>query len=327
MFTIPELEAARRAIPFKPIDCPHCGGNLRAHFPALVATRNCPQCGRRVVAEPDGEGPPPFTRERLDAACAAYTRTHRRVGWVFLAGFLAWLACVAALALFRDTIRDAVRPVVDPEWFGLLVMFGPCGAVFVAGLVMLDRARRAALKCPHCAAPCSVVLPRIPNLTQLTGNCARCGRRLVDEPLPEEPAGPLPTVEEFNAAERRARAGDWPLLFPLVVMFAVPLGFSVIGPDRLWNSFEERYGIMAGALLVLGILCGWGVVVAGLALAALRWAARRRERMRQAEPALNCPHCKAALCAMPQIVASRRCPSCRRRVLAEPESQTVASEG
>jgi hypothetical protein len=52
MLTVPEIQAARNAIPFKPIDCPHCSVRLNRHLPIVIATRNCPVCGKRVAAEP-----------------------------------------------------------------------------------------------------------------------------------------------------------------------------------------------------------------------------------------------------------------------------------
>ena len=151
------------------------------------------------------------------------------------------------LAFYDDTIDDAVRPVVDPSWVSLLVMFGPGGAVFMVALWRLDGARRNALKCPHCAAPCSVVMPGpVPNLTRLTGNCTNCGRRLVNEAPAEEPAGPLPTVDEFKAADRRALKPDWSLLVPLAVMVVMLIGVFAIVPGRQERTRKTGTGAEPG---------------------------------------------------------------------------------
>src|SRR2546425_93004 len=75
----------------------------------------------------------------------------------------------------------------------------PVAAGVVVGLRTESRAVRAAPKCP----PCATALHRFVHLTRLTGNCCTCGRRLTELP-PDEPTRPLPTVEEYKAAERRA---------------------------------------------------------------------------------------------------------------------------
>lgn len=327
MFTISDFEAARKPGTVKRLDCPHCGEHLNRHARIVIATRNCPACGRRVLAEPEGEGAPPFSREQFDAACAAHERTSTRVLGVVLAGFAFSFILMAVLALFRDTIRDAVQPTIDPGALSLIVIFGPCGAAFVAGVWMSERGRRDELKCPHCAVPCTTTGPRVPNLTRLTGNCANCGRKLVNDPLPENAPGSLPTVDEFKAADRRATKNDWALLVPfalLLAMLAVPSVFAQ--PDRYWPAFEARYGILNGTLILTGLICGWVVLAGAICIVSLRWVVRRQARRRAAEPVLNCPHCKTALVHGPVVIASRRCPSCRERVLTDPNPVPVASE-
>ena len=42
---------------------------------------------------------------------------------------------------------------------------------------------------------------------------------------------------------------------------------------------------------------------------------------------LRCPHCRSELGTVFQAVASRRCPKCRARGLADPEPAPVPSEG
>ena len=59
--------------------CPHCQQVLNPLAPIVVATRNCPGCGRQVLAEPEGnDSPSAFTLEQLDDAHAAHKRAQSR---------------------------------------------------------------------------------------------------------------------------------------------------------------------------------------------------------------------------------------------------------
>jgi len=35
------------------LNCPHCECPLQPHLALVIATRNCPNCGRQMLAEPD----------------------------------------------------------------------------------------------------------------------------------------------------------------------------------------------------------------------------------------------------------------------------------
>ncbi len=327
MFTIPELTAARRPTAFTVLTCPHSGEGLNRHYPLVVATRNCPGCGRRVVEEPEGDGPPPLTPQQLDAAKQAQERTTSRLCWVALAGFLLWFAVVVAIALYRDTIRDAVRPTADPEWVFVVGIVLPLLAGLAAALLLVKRAERNALRCPHCAAG----MQRFGDLVRLTGNCWQCGRRLV-EPLPEAPAGPLPAVGEFKAALRRL--GGSGLKWSLGLLGALIVGFvglvtaaGQMGDLRAyWDEFEARNGVWAAVAAQLGLAAAWLGGAYGLLLGGVFVVARRHRRLRLADPLLSCPHCRAELIPSAQVVASRRCPGCRRGVLADPEPAGVAAD-
>src|SRR5262249_2837083 len=158
-----------------------------------------------------------------------------------------------------------------------------------------------------------------PNLTRLTGNCANCGRRVVNDP-PDEPAGSLPTADEFTAADRRVPFRDWlaPLvLFPL--MLVLMAGFLLVNPSQLWTTLEQRCGKVVAAILAFAVVTGCLFVQFGIAIAGARWVARRHRRKQEAEPLLNCPHCREVLSPARLVVASKRCPACRRRVLDDPE--------
>src|SRR5262245_39254579 len=328
MLTIAELHAARKVIPFKPLNCSHCGERPNAHFIIVIATENCPKCGKRVLDEPEGDdSTPPLSREQLDTACAAYTRSTNRATWWFAGAFFALFVSSVAIALYRDTIRDAVQPLMDPGWFMMLAMLIPFVAISCFGFVLLARARKAALKCPHCGEPCSVVTPQFgPNLTQSTCNCANCGRKLVNEPPPDDPAGPLPSVDEFKAAECRAMGIDWTgLLLLVVILPATFVALFIVNPERLWTQFEARYGLVNAAIIVSATISCVVLGMFAMAFVGLRWLTRRHLRKRAAIPVLNCPHCRAGLFAMQQIIASQRCPACHKRVLANPNAQPEAA--
>jgi hypothetical protein len=37
------------------LNCSHCNRPLQVHWALVIATRNCPHCGQRVLAEPSGD--------------------------------------------------------------------------------------------------------------------------------------------------------------------------------------------------------------------------------------------------------------------------------
>jgi len=109
MFTIPEFLAARKPGGFKPLRCPHCQKLLNPLGPIVVATHNCPHCGRQVLAAPEGnDEPPALTFAQLDDAHAASTRAQSRALRSVLVAFLAWFFVVVVASLSADTLRDAL---------------------------------------------------------------------------------------------------------------------------------------------------------------------------------------------------------------------------
>jgi hypothetical protein len=324
MSVIPELQTGQR--PFKPLRCPHCESDLRGKAAIVAATHNCTACGRRAMDPPKRDDGPLFSPEQFDTACAAYVRAWRRAGRLFVVGFLVLMGTFFVLAAFRDAIRPAIRPVMDPSFFLLLALL-PGIAIDVVGLVILERAARA-LKCPHCDGRCAVVkAPHDPNLTRLTGNCANCGRRVVKESpaADEEPDGPLPTIDEFAAADRRVPLPTWLAWLVMVPMAALMIVYTAANPNQLWTTFEQRYGVVIGTTLAFALLGGYGLAQIVIGVTWIRWVERRHKRKRAAEPLLNCPHCREGLSPARLVIASRRCPKCRARVLAEPEPALIGS--
>ncbi len=178
---------------------------------------------------------------------------------------------------------------------------------------------------------CGVLASRdAPNLTHLTGNCANCGRKLLSETPPEELPGVLPAVEEFTAARDRAMRTDWPgLLIVAAVMTTAVLSLVATKPEQLLETLVARYGLPTGALIVGAVYGGCVLVLAAVSILSLRWLKWRHMREWAAIPVLNCPHCREKLLPAHPVTATQRCPSCRNRVLANPnaEPQLVVTEG
>jgi hypothetical protein len=326
MLTIPEFLAACKEKRGKLPCCPHCNVALFP-IPLVVASRNCPGCGRRVVTEPEpSSDPPPFTSEQLDAARDAECRLESRVAWFVLAAFVVWMGCPLVAALFRDTIHEALRPVMDPGWFFVLLMTVPLVVAALMIYIWVLRARRSAPKCPGCGAELTVIVRGRPHnpawVVHLTGNCGSCGRGLIP-PEEDVPVGTLPTVAEFKTSSAQLARGenraDLVFLGLMVGGFAgfLSLIASVPNPQRLWFDFENRYGLMATVAVQVGLAVVLTGTIAGLFAAGLYFIGRRKRKLREADPLLTCPHCRAALTSSGLIIATKRCPNCRCRVLAD----------
>jgi DNA-directed RNA polymerase subunit RPC12/RpoP len=321
MFTIPEFLAARKPGGFKPLRCPHCQKLLNPLGPIVVATHNCPACGRQVLAAPEGnDEPPALTFAQLDDAHAASTRAQSRALRSVLVAFLAWFFVVIVASLSADTLRDALGSRDAAGWITILTMVLPVAAGVVVGLRTEARAKRTAPKCPHCAT----ALYHFVHLTRITGNCFACGRRLAELP-PDEPTGPLPTVGEYKAADRRANRSVGAALFLGAVVVAIPGGLSTFAnPDRMIAALEPRYGELTAAVIGSALLFGWVVGLLVVAGGGIWFFSRRQRKRREADPILSCPRCRSELGLALQAVATRRCPKCRARVLADPAPIGVA---
>src|SRR5207244_175166 len=160
-------------------------------------------CGRRVVEEPDHDNaPPPFTHQQIEAEQAAHARALGRIGWVMATTFLAWFAVIVVIALYRDTIREAVRPFIDPQWIAVLIPLPLVAAGVAAALILIRADRIAPTRCPFCTTR----LHRLyGTLVWISGNCWGCGRHVVIPASVEEAAGPLPSVEAFKESFARVR--------------------------------------------------------------------------------------------------------------------------
>jgi hypothetical protein len=323
VFTIPEFLAARKPGTFKPLRCPHCQKLLNPLAPIVLATHNCPHCGRQVLAEPEAANDAPaLALSQLDDAHAAFTRFQSRVLRFVLVAFLAWFGVVVVTALFADTLRAALGLQDAAGWVIVAATLILTATGTTVGLRAAERGKRAAPLCPHCAAS----LYQHADLTRLTGNCFACGRRVADVP-PDEPTGPLPTVDEYKAAERRANRSIGAALFLGAILVAIPVGIStLVRHDWLATALEPRYGEPAAAVIASSLLLGWVVALVAVAGGVMWFATRRQRKRREADPVLRCRRCDSELGVIFQAVATQRCPKCRARVLADPEPVGVADE-
>jgi hypothetical protein len=115
-------------------------------------------------------------------------------------------------------------------------------------------------------------------------------------------------IDEFRSAASTARRRM--LLGTLVALLTVFAYFGVIyllakfaGVQQLRNGKSTT-----GLLATVGVL----PVFFGVFALAARWA--------QSHPHLKCPHCRRSLAESAKLViATRNCPHCGRRVLAEPD--------
>ena len=317
MLTIPEFAIARQQ--FKFVDCPHCGKRLNAMFRIVAATRNCPFCGRRVLAEPDSdEGTLPYTREQLDAACAANRATRWWAGVVLFTAFLLIYGCMFA----NLRLQASIEQFIPAGCLGIPLMVLVPGLTAYRAFVMFRRAGREALKCPVCSAPCSICSDRRLNVTQLTGNCTGCGRKLVERPA-EELAAASPTVAEHRTAALRLEKSGVIGIVALALVLSAPIIYAMAAVDdsaqeQFWRALMDRHGLKGGINVGVGIILAVVVTIFG-AFSLGHYLLHRRQRRRiQSDPALHCPHCRAELFPRLTVIASQRCPACRKRVLAEP---------
>lgn len=324
MLTIAEYVAARQpGKSFKVLSCPHCRKVLNPLGPVVLATHNCPHCGRQVLAEPEGDaGAPALTLSQLDEALAAYARAHKRTWASVGIAFGAWFGVVVLAALFADTLRAALGVNDAAGWVIVATLMLPIAVGLVVGLRAEARGKRAAPPCPNCNTP----LFHHVHLTRITGNCYACGHR-VAEPPPEESAGPLPTVDEYKLAERRANRSVGAAVLLMAVLLAVPGGLATfVNPDRIVAALEPRHGALVAAIIGAAVMFVWTAGLFAVALGGMWYFSRRQHKRRAADPVLTCPSCRSELGMPFQVVATRRCPGCRRRVLADPEPVGVAGE-
>lgn len=287
--------------------CPHCR-NLQQRLGAwAIATRHCGSCGRRMLDEPaptasDGVG----LLSEEEIRVPAQVEIRRELTWVIVAIVTAigFFGVAAALIVWaRTRWSDGAA-----EWLPLAIV-GPTLLIveYVIWLRWGSRRMDRSLRCPHCAEAlvevCGVVLA--------TGNCGHCGRRVMTQaPAPTAAAAAAPmAVEEFRQLARR-----WTAKFSVLLVTGVfgTLGGLLLGGwIAAWFPGGERRPPEGIGLAMMFI-----PAVAMCVLIFVLIALHTRHR----DPRLNCPDCKQDLMSkhIEIIIATGRCPQCRRRLLEAP---------
>ncbi|MCI0684940.1 MAG: alkaline shock response membrane anchor protein AmaP [Gemmataceae bacterium] len=296
--------------------CPHCRGSLHQFGPWVVATRNCCGCGRRMLDEPEaapsGVGNL-LTEEGIRNPARVELR--RELIWIIVALGTA-LGLFALAAVFVLSLRSRWEDGTA-EWLPFVIL-APTILIleYLIWLRWGSRNMDRSLCCPHCAQAlvevCGVVLD--------TGCCGHCGGRVLSRPAgPDEdsphPVTPLTSVGEFLRLQKR-----WALTL-VILVFGMVFGFvSAMGLGAWISTFlpggEQRPPEGAALAVLIAVVAGW--LVAFIALLTLFH--RRRD------PRLNCPHCGKDLTGkhVAILIATRRCPQCKRTFLAEPAEQGIA---
>jgi hypothetical protein len=171
------------------------------------------------------------------------------------------------------------------------------------------------LRCPRCQA--ELVGGRFQVVA--TRKCPRCEAPVLEDPDNSPPHGgvspgqPRLPMAGFRVAHRAyARRSLFGGML-LVGLAFLPLVAVVCWEAPLGRLLGETG---AGVLLVAALFVGWALFA---------WAGSLAERRLRRNLHLNCPHCDQSLYHPSGIViATRRCPHCGRRALAEEEELATA---
>ena len=123
------------------------------------------------------------------------------------------------------------------------------------------------------------------------------------------------TIDEFNegAAAGRNRAFYWFAAGILTVSICMGLAFLILAEFEKPNEIEgvvKKIAVLA-SVIVLGFVSPFVVIFGG------SWLMIRGTRR---DGRLICPHCDSLLVGVQHwVIATRNCPKCGKRVVAEPE--------
>jgi hypothetical protein len=177
-------------------------------------------------------------------------------------------------------------------------------------LRVIHKAERPTGKCPHCGAG----LWRHLRLVAATGNCVRCGQRVIALAAPEPPGAgvaliPIAEVLSSGRAVGRAlwrRLGAGAALCALILIVCAILAAGG-RRERFQAKMERQFGGVNAVLIDTGLA---GVVVLAASCAfygGLLWAVRGLSR----SPGLNCPHCGEPVSRSGLAIATKCCTKCR----------------
>jgi uncharacterized Zn finger protein (UPF0148 family) len=298
------------------IHCPHCRASLEQQPGLAIATRNCGSCGRRVLGEPGGSNATPWlTREELDQIALAYVK---RDNWLTLAVIGATIACLGAYAALRDRVVAWLGAYLTELAAELWSLSLPAAAAIVILCLYLRHSRRLRSDpragCPHCGR--SLLLRR----DRAGANCGYCGRKAVIDATAAPAADPAPLrdFEEFRAASAYYHGRG------AAKTIALALGSPAVGAllslaTVVLSGLDDNAtaaGLTSPARVALGIAI---FTPFALGFAGFFVVLVRLERRTAADVRLRCPACGNVLVqSHSSVIATRSCPKCRRRVLAEP---------
>jgi DNA-directed RNA polymerase subunit RPC12/RpoP len=293
--------------------CPHCRAKLAGQPALVIASRNCPECGGRVLADPPEPDEPVELIPEPEFTAAA-RRFESVVLTVVAGGLLTW----AFSFCLGTALAGSGGPVgfLPPEVLLLWSLLGPPAITAVLVVAYVRRAKwDPALVCPRCGEVNPTTYPTI----RATGRCPSCGHTMLagDEP-PPAPTAPLLPAAEFAARLRaRGRASTrstWlfsAVLVGLIAPCALPV--AVLGRFEAEIRLTRRIGEdKAYALMEYGPAPGLvgALLAAGAASGVYYLRAVRRSP-------LACPHCGKAFALTGVVLASRRCDHCLRPAVAD----------
>lgn len=299
--------------------CPHCGKHNWQTPVWTIATRNCCYCGRKILDEPD------FCEawtewdmtlaEFWTQAHAVWRRQRQAASYSMVLAGLLLLAFFAldrpAMAFLAPNMRRGNAIMV---WCFLLFAIVTVNLGFMWWWVR-RRERALGLQCPRCGH--GLLLTWGAGVAAcMTGNCGFCGRRILADSVETADEAPswdpeLPPILEWRTAGVRHFKKTLALVALLLSGMFVGLFLGLLsiialtGSEVMVNPQWYHFAVFFGPVLIVPGIIG---------CCALKFGRR--------DPRLTCPHCKQNMThdGGITVIASRRCPSCWRRVVAEPEA-------
>jgi len=288
------------------IPCPHCGRFLAHGSPVVIASKNCPFCGGRVlsVEPPAVDGVQHIAPSEFAMAVKSYERRSILALAIFMAFILAGLGTVFVAGFVCREFLPGLSQTAKGRVCGATGMGGLVGGFL--SLFLLDRHSRksARLRCPHCNSFLGQSVQFV-GIVIASRHCPRCGQQVLCEgPPPQEPRGGV-TAPELREALMRYQPD-------LVRRAAVAAGLFY-GGALLWAVSEA---LRIKQLGWVGLLISVGGVPYVVFI--------ERRLTRAGRP--RCPHCGELLRQAGIVIASRNCPKCGQNVILDRPEQESPSD-
>lgn len=297
--------------------CPHCGARQDSwsRWKLILAGRHCPDCGGRMIDStsiPKRSATDLLDREDLSRGTDSIRKclSRRILGLVVIPVFFAVIYLIGAT-------QFGTHPIKAPDPESVTAPFGPfvwtVPATFLAQTivwrVVQRRISRIEAHCPSCKAALGVD----GNLALLTENCPSCGTGIL--PRREEPvSSDLLTPAAYLAAVRAFQRSQWPYLVGGNTAFVVGLCVSFV---LVVASGRADHGPQTSDHLVLSVL--FASMITGFAILA-------SAPLKPPTGPLQCPNCPIDLQSpvnSASVLATHRCPKCRKRMLTDNEGKNL----